>query len=101
MSRFLISSRCECQASLSATLDESRHVVAAWAARRRGATQDTAGKELAPAHSINAHLDRFDVAWLCPFCGRNTLRTFYAGALKRVSPAADTAPAEPAPGGAS
>jgi hypothetical protein len=21
------------------------------------------------------------VAWLCPFCGRNTLRAFYAGAL--------------------
>jgi hypothetical protein len=80
MSRFIISSRCECQAGLSATLDEHRHVVVGWA-KRRGAS------ELAPAHSINAHLERFDVGWLCPFCGRNTLRTFYAGAL-RATPAA-------------
>ena len=79
MSRFLISSRCECQASLSATLDEHRHVLSGWATRR-------SSKELAPAHSINAHLDRFDVGWLCPFCGRNTLRTFYAGALRTAPP---------------
>lgn len=77
MTQFLISSRCECQATLSATLDEKRHVVAGWSARR-------GAKEVAPAHSINAHLDRFDVAWLCPYCGRNTLRTFYAGALRKV-----------------
>jgi hypothetical protein len=74
MGRFLISSRCECQALLSATLDDQRHALEGWASRR-------GAKERAPAHSINAHLDRFDVAWLCPHCGRNTLRTFYAGAL--------------------
>lgn len=91
MSRFLISSRCECQAALTATLDEHRHVIVGWA-KRRGAS------ERAPAHSINAHLERFDVGWLCPFCGRNTLRTFYAGAL-RLAPAspldADPPPAAP------
>lgn len=80
MTRFQISSRCECQASLSATLDEKRHVLAGWAAR----SAHGGGKEVAPAHSINAHLDRFDVAWLCPYCGRNTLRTFYAGALRKA-----------------
>jgi hypothetical protein len=98
MSRFLISSRCECQASLSATLDESRHVVAGWATRGRSATPDSSGRELSPAHSINAHLDRFDVAWLCPFCGRNTLRTFYAGALKQRPAVPVGSDAERAPG---
>ena len=92
MSRFLISTPCECQASLSATLDEHRHVTAGWAARGRTATAE-AGKELAPAHSINAHLDRFDVAWLCPYCGRNTLRTFYAGAMRPLSASDATAAA--------
>jgi len=81
MSRFVISSRCECQAILSATLDEHRHVVEGWA-KRRGAS------ERAPAHSIHADLDRFDVGWLCPLCGRNTLRTFHIGAMR-------PAPAEP------
>ena len=88
MSRFLISSRCECQASLSATLDEHRHVLSGWAGKQ-------GVKELAPAHSINAHLDRFDVGWLCPFCGRNTLRTFYAGALR----SAPNRPSNNEPGG--
>lgn len=98
MSRSLISSRCECQASLSAILDEQRHVVAGWA--RRGRAAGGAGEERAPAHSINAHLDRFDVAWLCPFCGRNSLRTFYAGALRPLPAAAAPPTAEAAPSGA-
>jgi hypothetical protein len=69
-----VTSPCECQATLTAQLDAKRHVVAGYA-RRGGA------REIAPAHSIGADGDRFDVGWLCPFCGRNTLRTFYAGAL--------------------
>jgi hypothetical protein len=85
MSGFVISSRCECQANLTATLDEHRHVVSGWATPRGAASAGE--RERAPAHSINAQLDRFDVGWLCPFCGRNTLRTFYAGAL-RPAPAA-------------
>jgi hypothetical protein len=86
MSGFVISSRCECQANLTATLDEHRHVLSGWAARRGAADRlgsaSAGARERAPAHSINAQLDRFDVGWLCPFCGRNTLRTFYAGALR-------------------
>jgi hypothetical protein len=78
MSQSSISTRCECQATLSATLDEKRHVVSGWAARN-------GDKERAPAHSINADQDRFDVAWLCPFCNRNTLRSFFAGALRPVA----------------
>ncbi|WP_438030570.1 hypothetical protein [Sorangium sp. So ce233] len=97
MSRFLISTPCECQASLSATLDEHRHVIAGWAARapRGRSASGEADRELAPAHSINAHLDRFDVAWLCPYCGRNTLRTFYAGAMRRLPDAPAGQPAAP------
>lgn len=77
MSQSSISSRCECQATLSATLDEKRHVISA-SAKHRGMT------EPAVAHSIGASGERFDVGWLCPFCNRNTLRTFYAGALRAV-----------------
>ncbi len=71
-----IQSRCECQAQLSASLNQQRFVLSGWATepRRRG-------QESCPAHSIDADEERFQVAWLCPYCGRNTLRTFYAGAL--------------------
>ncbi len=79
MNRFQATSRCECQATLGATLDEQRHVTAGWATHQ-------GSRESAPAHSIHAELEHFDLGWLCPFCGRNTLRTFYAGAL-RASPA--------------
>ena len=86
MSRYIVSTRCECQAVLSAELDEKRQPVAAWATR-------SGARESAPAHSIHPELDRFDVAWLCNFCGRNTLRSFYVGALRRMKEPA--APAEP------
>jgi hypothetical protein len=78
MSQSSIHSLCECQAALSATLDEKRHVISGQA-KLRGA------KERAVAHSIGAAADRFDVAWLCPFCNRNVLRTFHVGALRSVS----------------
>ena len=74
MRRFSISSRCECQARLGAYLDEKRLVLDG-SATHRGAT------ERAPAHSIGAASERFEVGWLCPFCGRNTVRSFDAGAL--------------------
>lgn len=77
MSRYTVSTRCECQALLTAELDEHRYTLAGWASR--GGV-----KESAPAHSINPSHDRFDIGWLCNFCGRNTLRSFYAGALRRV-----------------
>ena len=77
MNQLKATSRCECQAMLIATLDEKRHVLHGWASRH-------GVKEKAPAHSIHADLEHFDIAWLCPHCGRNTLRTFYAGALRAV-----------------
>lgn len=78
MSQFRISSRCECQATLSATLDEKRHVLSG-EAKLRGATQRAA------AHSMHADSDRFEVGWLCPFCNRNTLRRFHVGAMRVVA----------------
>lgn len=87
MNRLQATSRCECQAILTAVLDERRQVLHG-SARRHGATEN------APAHSIGADRESFDIGWLCPFCGRNTLRTFSAGALRSVA-AADP-PAEPA-----
>jgi len=77
MSHFNVHSRCECQATLQATLDEHRHVLSGTASR--GSSSETA-----PAHSIGAQNDRFDIGWLCPYCGRNTLRTFDSTALRPV-----------------
>ena len=71
-----IFSACECQAKLGAELDEHKHVVRGWAKdlRRRK-------EAAAPAHTIGAEKHRFDVAWFCPFCIRNTLRSFDSGGL--------------------
>jgi hypothetical protein len=86
MNRFQATSRCECQATLTAILDEKRHVL-------EGSARHHDRKESAPAHSIDAELDRFDVGWLCPFCGRNTMRTFYAGALRSAPAVTASLPA--------
>ena len=78
--KYSASSRCECQAMLVATLDEKRHVLTGFA-RRLGV------QEPAPAHSIHAERDRFDIGWLCPYCGRNTMRTFAADGLMPITAA--------------
>jgi hypothetical protein len=70
-----VHSRCECQVHLSAELDEQRVALRGWAV-------DARKLELpAPASSIGAERERFDVGWSCPFCTRNTLRSFTASAL--------------------
>lgn len=76
MNQATIQSRCECQAALWAALNPQRFVISGWATDPRRRRQETCA-----AHSINANQEVFQVAWLCPFCGRNTLRSFYAGAL--------------------
>lgn len=84
-----ISSVCECQARLGAELDEKRLVLRGWARdRRRGHL------ESAPAHSIGADKPQFEVAWFCPFCVRNQLRLFDAGALAYVQAAPTAATAK-------
>ena len=65
--------RCECQAELGAELDREGCVVAGVAVwPRSGETQ------AAPAQRTSMVAGRMDVAWLCPFCGRNALRSFQA-----------------------
>lgn len=88
MNRLQATSRCECQAILSAVLDDRRQALEG-AAKRHGA------RATAPAHTIGAERESFDIGWLCPFCGRNVLRTFHAGALRTVA-VADPPAAEPA-----
>jgi hypothetical protein len=75
MSQYSVNSRCECQAILTATLDENRTVIAGSASRG-------GSREVAPAHSMASTGDRFDVGWACPFCGRNTLRSFHVDAMR-------------------
>ncbi len=76
MKKATITSACECQARLGAELDENRFVLRGWARDR------LRKRELpAPAHSIDASEEVFEVGWLCPFCNRNTLRSFDRGGL--------------------
>jgi len=70
-----VHSKCECQVNLWAELDEARVVLRGWAVDSRKVTLP------APANSIGAERERFDVGWACPFCTRNTLRSFTASAL--------------------
>ena len=77
-----VDSRCECQAHLSAELDEQRVALRGWA-------RDARKRQLAaPANTIGAQRERFDVGWACPFCTRNTLRSFTGSALVFREPTA-------------
>lgn len=75
---YAIQTVCECQALLHAELDAERLVLHGWASR--GTV-----RESAPANTLGKPGDRFDVGWNCPICGRNTLRTFHEGALRKLS----------------
>ena len=70
-----VDSKCECQAYLCAELDEQRIALQGWAVDARKQRLP------APANTIGAERERFDVGWACPFCTRNTLRSFTASAL--------------------
>lgn len=71
----IVHSKCECQVQLNAELDEQRVALRGWAINGRK-------MELpAPANSIGPERERFDVGWACPFCTRNTLRSFTGAAL--------------------
>lgn len=76
MKTAVLYSVCECQARLGAELDEHRVVLRGWAKDQRR------GQELiAPANAMRTDTPRFDVGWMCPFCTRNTLRSFDASSL--------------------
>jgi hypothetical protein len=92
-----IHSRCECQAALVAELDEHKYVLRGWAVDRTRKQE-----RLAPAQSIGAQRDRFDVSWFCPFCIRNTLRSFSTSGLAwRERPASPPGPPKTGPSSAS
>jgi len=62
-------SRCECQASLMAEVAADGRVLSGRASHR--------GKdEVAPAARTRSLGSLLDIGWQCPFCGRNTLRSF-------------------------
>jgi len=77
-----VHSRCECQAHLGAELDEQRVALRGWAIDARKQ------RLAAPANAIGPGRERFDVGWACPFCTRNTLRSFTGAALVFREPAA-------------
>jgi hypothetical protein len=80
-----VESVCECEAKLGAVLDEHRHVVRGFARFR--------GRELpAPANTLGTKSERFDVGFMCPFCTRNTLRSFHLGTLVYREQTASQAP---------
>jgi hypothetical protein len=80
-----VESVCECQAQLAAVLDEQRHVVRGFARYR--------GRELsAPANTLGTKHETFDVGFMCPFCTRNTLRSFHGSTLVYRDPMASKAP---------
>lgn len=80
-----IETPCECQGRLSARVDEHGRVSHGTARYGRGEPAS------APATAINTGANQFRVAWLCPLCGRNTLRSFERGALVFVEPRVTTA----------
>lgn len=71
-----IYSVCECQARLGAEIDTNHLTLRGWA------RDPKRGEELtAPANAMRPSGRRFDVGWSCPFCTRNTLRSFESSAL--------------------
>lgn len=93
MKTAIVRSRCECQALLFAALDLDHRVVTAWAISGRDPE-----KTVAPA-SARAGSRSVDVTWHCPFCTRNTLRSFGVGGLLpwQDEPAASTFRPAPSP----
>jgi hypothetical protein len=70
----VVQSVCECEARLGAELDEQQRALRGWARQR--------ARELsAPANTMNSQSNAFQVGWACPFCTRNTLRSFDSSAL--------------------
>ncbi len=69
MDATVLRSRCECQASLVAEVTSSGQVLSGRASHR-------GRDEVAPATRTRSAGSRLDIGWQCPFCGRNTLRSF-------------------------
>lgn len=79
MKRALAQTRCECQSTLIATIAEDATVLRGVA---RTKTDDGVVEVSAPANVVRKYAGGgLDVGFLCPNCGRNTMRTFHLGSL--------------------
>ena len=85
-----VHSVCECQAKLEADLGEDLRVVAGRAQRSRSEKPETA-----PANFMGKG-EVFQVGWFCPFCVRNTLRSFSVTGLAWRDVPEPLPPTEPA-----
>jgi hypothetical protein len=85
-----VRSVCECQAKLEADLAEDLRVLAGRAQRSRTERPDTAPANLLGNDGV------FHVGWFCPFCIRNTLRSFTKAGLGWREVAEPSPPTEPA-----
>ena len=90
MKTALVLSRCECQATLGAAINEQGVVVHGFARDPRRQ------RELAaPANATQIGDERFNVGWFCPFCIRNSLRSFDKSTLAYREPAEASSPPAP------
>ncbi len=80
MKTIQVRTRCECEATLIAVLDQRLNVIA-------GATEDSRRRQL-PAPASRAFTSRHEVglSFACPLCTRNVLRTFSLAKLAREEP---------------
>lgn len=79
MKQALAQTRCECQSTLIAAIGEDATVL-----RGIARTRTDAGvvETKAPANVVRKYAGGgLDVGFLCPHCGRNTMRTFHMGSL--------------------
>lgn len=74
MSSTELRSRCECEAYLVAEVAPDGQV-------EKGRARRDGRSEIAPAARTRAKGQQIDIGWQCPFCGRNTLRSFDLGGL--------------------
>lgn len=85
-----VRSVCECQAKLEADVTEGLRVLAGRAQRHRSERPETAPANLLGSNGV------FHVGWFCPFCIRNTLRSFAKAGLAWREVPEPLPPTEPA-----
>lgn len=85
-----VRSVCECQAKLEADLGDDLRVLAGRARRTARSAPETAPANLIGGGQV------FQIGWFCPFCVRNTLRSFSVSALAWHEASEPLPPTEPA-----
>lgn len=67
-----LQSRCECEATLRCQVTDQGQVLSG-SMSARGKTESAPAMRVS---SMSSSKGQLDVGFLCPFCGRNTLRVF-------------------------